>query len=144
MSRLNMAELVEMVAINRYPIHRRFHFQFEHEFYILPAAVKHTYKKHCNFAIVAPINNSNKSSTVIWEEHVTAPHGIAIPKDGSDQGPKCLGPKWSHIHHCHGDIARTEILSTVHGQVKYISVKKYAIQTNGNKHPQTSHSPWSM
>jgi len=43
MSRLDTAELAETVVTNRCPIHRRFHCQYEHEFYTLLAAAKHTY-----------------------------------------------------------------------------------------------------
>ena len=103
-----------------------------------------------------------------------------MPKDQSDQGPKCQGPKWLHTYRrlCHRHvtlilcnglllsmifawndcyfcklfvnptsisnltisleglqwyIVRTEILSTFHARVEYISVKKYAVQTSGNE-----------
>jgi len=42
MSRLDMAGLVEMVAKDRYPNHRRSGCQYEHDFYILHEPVKHT------------------------------------------------------------------------------------------------------
>jgi len=38
--------------------------------------------------------------------------------------------------HFQQNIVPKEILSTFHAQIKYISVKKYVIQTNGGKTPK--------
>ena len=38
-------------------------------------------------------------------------------------------------------IVHTEMLTTFHARVEYISVKKYAIQTNENEPHKASHSP---